>query len=87
MRGNERQGLLKLIIDLINELGPEYCYQPKYITEMLLKRGDWRGKETPQQTVASYFTDNPEIFVPTGGTEGRAAEYFLDESRRKYRTS
>jgi hypothetical protein len=84
-RGNEHEGLLRDIIDLINELGPDESHQPSVITDKLVKRGRWNGKqaETPLQTVASYFSGNSEIFIPTGGSEGRASEYFLEESRRR----
>lgn len=63
MRGTK---LLNAIIDVVNRLGPDEVHHPKEITKELLRQNYWgkRVPRTPLRTVTSYFSDNPEIFVP-----------------------
>jgi len=66
--GNPRSGLLKAMIDLMNDLGPAASYDSDSITWELERRGQWDGRpvETPERTVNSYFSQHPEVFHHTG---------------------
>jgi hypothetical protein len=77
MRGTN---LLRAIIDVVNDLGPEYVHHPKDVTEELLKRKYWgnRVPKTPLRTVTSYFSENPEIFVPQAMDE--RGHYYMREA-------
>lgn len=81
-KGDINKGLLKAIVDLMNEVNPEGCWSSAAITNILKKRGHWKPGQakTPQRTVHMYLTENPEIFSRTHG-----AEYFLNEAYRKDR--
>jgi hypothetical protein len=79
-KGDINKGLLKAIVDLINELNPEDCWTSTYLTKILKQRGQWKPgtAKTPERTVHMYLTENPEIFSPT-----IEAQYFLNEAYRK----
>ena len=81
MRGTK---LRKTIIDVINDLGPEDVHHPKEITKELLRRKYWgnRVPKTPLRTVTSYFSDNPEIFIPQAMDE-RGYYYMLPAYHRR----
>src|SRR5688500_13792119 len=76
-KGDPKEGLLKAIIDVINDFDPEQCYHPDEITKELKKRSYWKPGDarTPERTVHMYFTENPHIFSATA-----ASEYFLNEA-------
>src|SRR4051812_16929089 len=64
-KGNVNSGLLKAIIDLINEWGPEEGHFTSLVAKELVARGYWAPgqSQTPERTVNSYFCKNPEIFA------------------------
>jgi hypothetical protein len=71
--------LLRAIIDVVNDLGPDSVYHPKRITDELLSRKYWGNKvpKTPLRTVTSYFSLNPEIFTRP---YGRGRGYLMAQS-------
>ncbi len=70
-KGDPHKGLLIAIIDAMNELGPDRCYRPEEIVARLQERGHWKPgqAQTPERTVNTYFTENPDIFWPAYGSE------------------
>ncbi len=66
--GNPKSGLLKAMIDLMNELDPTRPYNSTQITSILAQRGHWDNSpaKTPERTVNSYFSQNQDIFLHVG---------------------
>lgn len=60
--GNTQKGLLKNMIDLINDIGPQKPYHSNYITNELDKIGRGAKGETPERTINSYMSQNRTVF-------------------------
>lgn len=71
--GNIRQGLLKQLVDLANELGPQNTFDSDRLTTMLKNPGYWTGKkaESPERTVNAYLSQNPKVFEHIGRNQYR----------------
>jgi len=58
--GTPEKGILKAMIDLINELDPTKAFDSNEITKLLIERGLWnhRRPRTPERSINMYFSQN-----------------------------
>lgn len=86
-RGNIYSGLLNRILQVIIEHGEYRAYSSVEVTEMLKLQGEWEGRtaKTPERTINSYFTQNPDIFKKEGLDAYRLQPEYRDKlaSRQK----
>lgn len=63
-RGNLHKGLLSRILKVITDEGESKAISANAITEKLKLQGEWDNStaKTPERTISSYLTQNPEIF-------------------------
>lgn len=59
--GNPRNGLLKFIIDYINQEGPDKDYRTSRVAIAAIRANIAKG-DTPERTVNSYFSQNSTFF-------------------------
>lgn len=77
--GNPREGLLKEMIDLMNEEKPDDTYRAGEVANKLIAKVRWPNVpgDTPDKTVNSYFSQNDRIFESAGD-----GWYYLMEAYR-----
>ena len=84
--GNPDSGLLKQILALIREQGVQERYNTDRVTTELKKRSRYVWPmgvpKTPERTVNSYFSQNPEIFDCVGSNTYALRPSFLEKERQ-----
>jgi len=66
--GDPHEGLLREIIEVMNELGPDQHWDTDFLTQKLRERGYWKGRDvkTPERTVNMYCSQNRDVFDMAG---------------------
>ena len=85
--GNPNFGLLKDMIDLMNELGPHRSFSSTEITSLLTDKGQWSdgSAKTPDRNVNAYFSQNPNVFIRNGRNSYSLQPQYISARQTSYR--
>ncbi len=80
--GTYRFGLLREIIRLMRVQGAAEWHDSDHLTQQIRDAGYWAGKNvrTPERTVNSYLSQNPEIFERVSDNTYRLRPHMRNET-------